>query len=132
MDKLEVEEKNSGSPKCGCGFLVTDGKKIFEIDEDFEVLELSKYGQIGCTDRIALAVILNAMEECSPNEIILKALRTSSYRDDGVGVSENSKHLSKERFYFNLCLKHKASLSRWYPSSKNLPVPFLLLPDYST
>jgi ATP-dependent protease HslVU (ClpYQ) peptidase subunit len=86
MDKLELEEQNSNFPKCGCTFLVTDGKKIFQIDDDFEVKELSKYGQIGCTECIALTFFLNAPEECEPNELILKALRTSSYRDDGVGA----------------------------------------------
>lgn len=86
MDKLEVTEQNSDSPKCGCTFLVTDGKKLFEIDDDFEVMELSKYGQIGCTERIALTFLLNAFDDYSPNEMILKALRTSSYRNDGVGA----------------------------------------------
>ena len=86
MDKLEVEEQNSDSPKCGCTFLVTDGNKLFEIDDDFEVIELSKYGQIGCTERIAYTFMLNAFDDYSPNEMILKALRTSSYRNDGVGA----------------------------------------------
>ena len=86
MDKLEVEEQNSDSPKCGCTFLVTDGKKLFEIDDDFEVIELSRYGAIGCTERLALTFLINAIDEYSPNEMILKALRTSAYRNDGVGA----------------------------------------------
>lgn len=84
---------------------------------------------------------LNGAGFLSAKEVVSKELEREtycgdfwerSYRNDGVGVSENSKHLSKERFYFNLCLKHKASLSKWYPSSKNLPAAFLLLPDCST
>lgn len=86
MDKLEVDEQAGVSPKCGCTFLVTDGNKLFEIDDDFEVIELSKYGQIGCTERIALTFLLNALDDYSPNEMILKALRTSAYRNDGVGA----------------------------------------------
>ena len=86
MEKLEIEEENRNGPKCGCSFLVTDGKKLFEIDDDFEVIELSKYGQIGCTERIALTLWLNAAEDYDPNEMILKALRVSSYRNDGVGA----------------------------------------------
>ena len=86
MDKFVVEERNSNSPRCGCTFLVTDGNKLFEIDYDFEVNELSKYGQIGCTERIAYTFMLNAFDDYSPNEMILKALRTSSYRNDGVGA----------------------------------------------
>jgi hypothetical protein len=30
--------------------------------------------------------MLNAFDDYSPNEMILKALRTSSYRNDGVGA----------------------------------------------
>lgn len=86
MDMLERGEQNSAQPKCGCTFLVTDGRKLFEIDDDFEVIELSKYGQIGCTSRIALTFLLNVYEDYPPNEIILKALRTSAYRNDGVGA----------------------------------------------
>jgi ATP-dependent protease HslVU (ClpYQ) peptidase subunit len=86
MDKLEIGEQNSNSPKCGCSFLVTDGQRLFEIDDDFEVFELSKYGQIGCTSRIALTFLFNAPQEYVPNEMILKILRTSAHRNDGVGA----------------------------------------------
>ena len=67
-------------------FLVTDGKKLFKINDDFEVVELSRYGQIGCTKTIALALILSEIDNCSPNEIILNALRESAYRNNYVGA----------------------------------------------
>ena len=86
MDKIEMGEKNSASPKCKCAFLVTDGKKLFRIDDDFEVIEFSTYGQVGCTEDIALALFLDSLTDYSPNEIILKALRISTYRNDGVGA----------------------------------------------
>ena len=86
MDKLEVEEQSSDSPKSGCSFLVTDGEKLFMILDDFEVIELSSYGQVGCTDEIAMTFLLNDGDRHEPNEMILKALRTSAYRNDGVGA----------------------------------------------
>ena len=86
MGKLDIDEENKELPKCDCTFLVTDGKKLFQIDDDFEVIELSKYGQIGCTENIALTFMLNAFDDYSPNDMILKTLRTSAYRNDGVGA----------------------------------------------
>ena len=86
MEKLETSEQLIASPRCGCAFIVTDGKGLFMIDDDFEVIELSKYAQIGCTDKIALSLMLNAPKDYSPNDVILKALRTSAYRNDGVGA----------------------------------------------
>ena len=86
MEKLEISEQRKAAPRCGCVFIVTDGKGLFMICDDFEVVELSKYAQIGCTDDIALSFMLNAPKDYSPNDIILKALRTSAYRNDGVGA----------------------------------------------
>ena len=86
MDKFDKEDMNSSLPKSESVFLVTDGKKLFRIDSDFEVVELSRYGQIGCSEIIALTLIFSAIDDCSPNEMILKALRESAYRDNGVGA----------------------------------------------
>ena len=86
MEKLDVSDKNGNGPNCGCGFIVTDGKKLFEIYDNFEVAELSRYTAVGCTDRIALTLMLNALDDYSPEEIILKALRMSAYRNNGVGA----------------------------------------------
>ena len=86
MEKLEMEEQKNDSPKCGCSFIVTDGSKIFVIDDDFEVIEMSRYAQVGCTERTALTLMLNAIDDYSPSEMILKALRISAYRNDGVGA----------------------------------------------
>ena len=86
MDKLDDGEENKGLPRCGCSFIITDGKKIFKVDDDFETMEMSRRAEVGCTDRIDLSMFLNAPEEYSPNDIILKALRTSAYRNDGVGA----------------------------------------------
>ena len=86
LEKLEFDEENSNSPKCGCEFLVTDGKRLFKIDNDFEVIELSKHGEIGCTERIALTLFLRTEDGHEPNELILKALRMSSYRNGFVGA----------------------------------------------
>jgi ATP-dependent protease HslVU (ClpYQ) peptidase subunit len=86
MGKLEVEERNDDLPKCECSFLVTDGKKLFLIDSDFEVVELSKYGQIGCGERTALSVFLNTTKEYDPNEMILRILRMAAHRNDGIAA----------------------------------------------
>ena len=86
MDKLKISEQNSASPESGCAFIVTDGKKLFIIRDDFSVTELSKYAQVGCTEPIALSILFNALDEYTPNELILKALRLSAYRNDGVGA----------------------------------------------
>lgn len=86
MDKFDKEDMNSSLPKSESVFLVTDGKKLFRIDSDFEVVELSRYGQIGCSEIIALTLIFSVIDDCSPNEMILKALRESAYRDNGVGA----------------------------------------------
>ena len=86
LDKLENLDSDSDVPKCGCSFLMTDGAKIFRVDNDFEVIELLSYGQIGCTERIALTFLLNMPKGADPDEMILKALRNSAYRNDGVGA----------------------------------------------
>ena len=84
--KLEIDEENRNLPNSCCDFIVTDGNSIFVIDDDFEVIEKSKYAQIGCASMTAFTYLVNATDAKSPNEIILSALRTSAYRDDGVGA----------------------------------------------
>ena len=86
MGKLEIDENGNEPPNALCSFLFTDGESLFAMDNDFEVIELSTYGQVGCTEYMALSMFLNALDEHSPNDIILKALRTSAYRNDGVGA----------------------------------------------
>ena len=86
LGRLEIDENGDEPPRSMCSFLFTDGERLFMMDNDFEVIELSTYGQVGCTEYMALSMFLNALDEYSPNEIILKALRTSAYRNDGVGA----------------------------------------------
>ena len=86
MDKIKSGENEGNLPKCGCEFIVTDGVGLFKIDNDFEVMEMSRFVQIGCTEDIAFTLLRSAIDEYSPNEMILKALRVSSYRNDGVGA----------------------------------------------
>lgn len=82
--KIEIEEGKS--PVAKCCFCVTDGKKLFHINDFFMVTELSDFCAIGCTENIAYAYIRNADKSKDVNEIILSALRGSVYRDDGVGA----------------------------------------------
>lgn len=86
LEKLENVDSDSDEPKCGCSFLITDGERLFRVDSDFEVAELSRYGHIGCTAYIALTFLLNMPADAPPEDIILKALRNSAYRNDGVGA----------------------------------------------
>lgn len=82
--KIEIEDGKS--PIAKCCFCITDGKRIFHINDFFMVTELSDFCAIGCTENIAYAYIRNAKEDKDVNEIILSALRGSVYRDDGVGA----------------------------------------------
>lgn len=83
-EKITIEEGKS--PKAKCCFCITDGKKIFHIDDFFVVTELSDFCAIGCTEYIAYAYIRNANKNDNVKDIILSALRGSVYRDDGVGA----------------------------------------------
>ena len=56
------------------------------ISNGLEVIELSSYGAIGCTQRTAFTSMLTSSEEDAPNDIILKALRLSAYYNGGVGA----------------------------------------------
>ena len=80
----KIKNDKDKPPISKCCFCVTDGKKMFHIDDDFTVIERSDYFAIGCTDYIAYAHIRYTKKE-EPNEIILDALRGSVYRNDGVG-----------------------------------------------
>ena len=82
--KLDIEEGKS--PVAKSCFCVTDGKKIFHINDYFMVTELSDFCAIGCTEYIAYAYIRNAEKTDDVKEVILSALRGSVHRDDGVGA----------------------------------------------
>ena len=86
IDRLKVDGSNGDDPDSGCSILITDGVGLFMIDSGFSVCELSRYGQIGCTKDMALAIFINEIDNLPAEELILKALRTSAYRDDGVGA----------------------------------------------
>ena len=85
-DKLEKKDKESSRPKSRCSFLITDGVGLFMINDVFEVIELLRYGAIGCTKITATTNMLSMSDDSSPNEIILRALRMSARFDGGVGA----------------------------------------------
>lgn len=86
LKALDLLRKNKDdSLSADCDICVTDGDKIFLIDNDFVVTELNEYLAIGCTDYIAYAHLRNK-GDLSPNDAILRALRGSVFRDDGVGA----------------------------------------------
>ena len=85
-NKLETDEKYGNSPKSECAFIVTDGKRIFEIDDDFEVCEQSEYAVIGCVNHMMQYVLRDLPSDSVPRETILKLLRMASHRHSGVGA----------------------------------------------
>ncbi|MBR2025051.1 MAG: hypothetical protein IKA02_04525 [Clostridia bacterium] len=82
--KMKVEKGKS--PIANSCFCVTDGKKIYLINDNFTVTEINDFCAIGCTCDIAYAYLRNAKSDKEPNDIILSALRGSVYRHDGVGA----------------------------------------------
>lgn len=86
LERLNSPEREMDEPTCSATFLVTDGNGLFMITNNFEVIELSQNGAIGCTRQIAQSVIFASLEGPDPNKVILDALRISSYRNDGVGA----------------------------------------------
>ena len=85
-DKLDKKDKESPNPKSKCSFLITDGNGLFMINNDFEVIELSRYGAIGCTRVTATTYMLSMSDDSSPNEVIFKALRASACFNGAVGA----------------------------------------------
>ena len=83
-NKIKVEDGKDIVSKSV--FCVTDGKKIFHIDDYLLVSECKEFCAIGCSDYIAYSYLRYADNEKEPNEIILEALRGSVYRNDGVGA----------------------------------------------
>lgn len=83
-NKIKIEDGKETVSKSV--FCVTDGKKIFLIDDYFLVSECTEYCAIGCSEDIAYSHLRYADKEKHPNEIILGALRGSVYRDSGVGA----------------------------------------------
>ena len=86
LERLNSPERETDEPTCSASFLVTDGDGLFMITDSFEVIELSRCGEIGCTKQMARSVILASLDLPDPNETILNALRISSYRNDAVGA----------------------------------------------
>jgi hypothetical protein len=86
MEKPNDNVQEKENPHFDCGFIVTDGKRIFTVDSDLEVNEQSRWAAIGCTEMMAYACFMGAAHNEEPNETILKSLRVSTRRNDGVGA----------------------------------------------
>jgi ATP-dependent protease HslVU (ClpYQ) peptidase subunit len=86
MEKPNDNGQEKENPHFDCGFIVTDGKRIFTVDSDLEVNEQSSWAAIGCTEMMAYACFMGAAHNEEPNETILKSLRVSTRRNDGVGA----------------------------------------------
>ena len=83
---LEAPTDADDSVDCKCVFLITDGKRIFRITDTMAVVEEPEYAAIGCTQDIAMACFFAASPEADPRDKLLTALRSSAYRNDGVGA----------------------------------------------
>ena len=70
---------------CDSQFIITDGRRIFVLFEDFSVLEASKYAAAGCTDDIAFTSLMHAPTDEPAEQTILNVLRRSACRSPYVG-----------------------------------------------
>ena len=70
----------------GCVLLVTDGERIFKINESLTVFEMGDFCAIGATEPMADAVFAKAKDTDTPRELLLRALRISAHFHESVGA----------------------------------------------
>ena len=82
----DLDREENEAPRMRCEFLLTDGKRLFVVYDDFSVCEVMDYIALGCAYSIANTYWMNGGQALEPNALILTMLRKSAELNSGVGA----------------------------------------------